>query len=201
MLVDVNGWRPDRPYDGVIANQALHHLVELERLFDAISTALQPHGRFVASDMIGRNGHQRWPEARAVVDEFWAELPDEYTYNLQLDRRERTFQDWDCSVDSFEAVRSQDILPALIDRFDFELFVGFANVIDPFVDRSFGPHFDPDRSWDRDFIDRVHARDEQEMLSGHLTPTHMFAVMRKPPFEGETRHRGRLTPAACIRLP
>ncbi len=31
-----------------------------------------PHGRFIVSDMIGRNGHMRWPEALAIVQEFWS---------------------------------------------------------------------------------------------------------------------------------
>ena len=33
--------------------------------------------------------------------------------------------------------------------------------------------------WDRQFIDRVHARDEAEMAAGHLTPTHLLAVLTK----------------------
>ncbi|MGA9370933.1 MAG: class I SAM-dependent methyltransferase [Solirubrobacterales bacterium] len=196
---DLNGWRPDQAYDGVIANQVLHHLVELETIFDTVSAAMPAQGRFIASDMIGRNGHRRWPEALAIVEEFWRELPSEYRYNVQLDRAEPSFQDWDCSLDGFEGARAQDILPVLVERFDFELFIGFGNVIDPFIDRSFGPHFDPDRQWDRGFIDRVHQRDEEEIRAGNITPTHMFAVMRKRPFSGAARCRGDLTPSACIR--
>jgi SAM-dependent methyltransferase len=197
--MDLNAWRPDHAYDGVIANQVLHHLVELETVFDTVNAAMPEHGRFIASDMIGRNGHRRWPEALAIVQEFWAQLPAGYRYNVQLDRAEPSFQDWDCSVDGFEGVRAQDILPALVERFDFELFVGFGNVVDPFIDRSFGPHFDPDRAWDRTFIDSVHRRDDEEILAGTIPPTHMFAVMRKRPFTGQTRCRGDLTPSSCIR--
>jgi hypothetical protein len=199
MPADLNAWQPEHSYDAVIANQALHHLVGLEDLFDAVHETMPAHGRFVASDMIGRNGHLRWPEALVIVQEFWSELPLEYRYNVQLDRFEERFQDWDCSTESFEGARAQDILPALLDRFDFDLFVGFGNVIDPFIDRSFGPHFDPERAWDRAFIDRVHERDEAEIKAGNLTPTHMFAVMRKPPFGGETKYRGNLAPAFCVR--
>ena len=43
---------------------------------------------------------------------------------------------------SFEGIRAQDILPLLVERFTFDEFIGFGNVIDPFVDRSFGPNFD-----------------------------------------------------------
>ena len=46
-------------YDAVIANQSLHHVTNLEGLFDAIRHSLHPTGVFVTSDMIGRNGHDR----------------------------------------------------------------------------------------------------------------------------------------------
>jgi SAM-dependent methyltransferase len=174
---DLNHWRPMTQYDGVIASQSLHHVMALERVFDSVSTSLAPHARFIVSDMIGRNGHQRWPEALAIVREFWRELPSTYRYNRQLKRQEHEFLDWDCSTEGFEGIRAQDILPLLVERFGFDVFIGFANVIAPFVDRSFGPNFSNDAQWDREFIDRVHARDESEMAAGRIKPTQMFAVM------------------------
>ncbi|HEX3633333.1 MAG TPA: class I SAM-dependent methyltransferase [Casimicrobiaceae bacterium] len=178
LQADFNEWQPAGRYDGIIAHQSLHHAVALERLFDAVGTALAPHGRFIVSDMIGRNGHQRWPEALVVVREFWRELPSAYRYNRQLKRQEDEFLDWDCSTEGFEGIRAQDILPLLVERFGFDVFIGFANVIAPFVDRSFGPNFSNDVQWDREFIDRVHARDETEIEAGRIKPTQMFAVMR-----------------------
>ena len=195
---DFNAWTPARRYDAVVANQSLHHVLALEHLLDAIGAALSPHGLFVTSDMIGRNGHQRWPEARAIVDEFWAELPRAYRRNLQLGRLEETFLDWDCAVDGFEGIRAQDVLPLLIERFAFDLFIAFGNVIDPFIDRSFGHHFDANNARDRDFIDRVHARDEAEIAAGRLTPTHMMAVMRVGG-AGAPLTVGGLTPERCVR--
>ena len=177
---DFNRWRPHRRFDGVVANHSLHHVSALERLFDTVCASLAPHAAFIVSDMIGRNGHQRWPEALAIVREFWRELPPSYRYNHQLRRQETEFLDWDCSTSGFEGIRAQDVLPLLVERFDFDVFLGFANAIDPFVDRGFGPNFSVESSWDRGFIDRVHARDESELSAGRLKPTHMFAVMRSP---------------------
>ena len=196
---DFNHWVPEGQYDGIMANQSLHHVLELETLFDAVRGALKPEAGFVVSDMIGRNGHQRWPEAAAIVREFWQELPPGYRYNLQLQRQEDEFIDWDCSVEGFEGVRAQDILPLLLERFGFEVFIGFGNVIDPFIDRGFGHHFDVQHAFDRYFIDRVHARDEAEMLAGTITPTHMLAVLRSVPTT--TRHRDGLAPERCVRPP
>jgi len=195
---DFNRWRPTGRYDGVVANQSLHHVLELEDLFDQVHAVLEPHGRFVVSDMIGRNGHQRWPEALEIVQEFWQQMPSAYRYNLQLRRMEDSFQNWDCSKEGFEGIRAQDILPLLLPRFGFHLFFAYGNIIDPFIDRSFGHHFSPERESDTQFIDRIHARDELEMQAGRITPTHMMAVMSRDR-AAPCRHREGLAPAACVR--
>ena len=195
---DLNAWIPSGRYDAVIANQSLHHVVNLEGLFDAVAGALTDNGRFVISDMIGRNGHRRWPEALAIVQEFWREVPEEYRFDHLLQRKTETFVDRDCSVYGYEGIRSQDILPLLIDRFRFDLFIGFGNVVDPFIDRAFGPNFYPERDWDRAFIDRVHARDQAELVAGNITPTHMFAVLTTAR-QGRDRHLEGLAPRQCVR--
>ena len=195
---DFNRWVPTTEYDGVMANQALHHVVNLEGLFSEVHRSLKPDGLFVTSDMIGHNGHQRWPEALAIVEEYWRMLPGLYKYNHQLKRRFPSFENWDCSTEGFEGIRAQDILPLLVDRFHFSLFIGFANVIDPFVDRGFGHNFMVTEEWDRSFIDRIHERDEQEMRAGKIKPTHMLAVMSKNARGAMSFHEP-FTPEFCIR--
>lgn len=91
---DFNQWRAQQRYAGVMANQSLHHVVNLEGLFDEIKRALRPRAYFVASDMIGRNGHLRWPEALREVESFWHERPPPYHYNRQLERHEDMVENW-----------------------------------------------------------------------------------------------------------
>ncbi len=197
---DFNRWRPTGHYDVVMANQSLHHVVDLEHLFDAIASAIGDQGIFVTSDMIGRNGHQRWPEALALLQEFWRELPESHRYNLQLRRQEHEFMNWDCSVEGFEGVRAQDILPLLIDRFGFRFFLAFGNLVTPIVDRSFGHHFDVNGEWDRGFIDRVQARDQAEIEAGRIKPTHMMAILGNDRSVRPVVYK-HLTPEFCMRRP
>jgi SAM-dependent methyltransferase len=204
---DFNAWRPAQTYAAVIANQSLHHVTNLEGLFAAIDQSLSANGRFITSDMIGRNGHQRWPEAAVIVQEFWREMPRANRYNLQLRRQEDVFEDWDCSQEGFEGIRAQDILPLLIERFDFEFFLGYANVIDPFIDRSFGHHLNHNSAEDRAFVDRIHARDEAEMRAGNIKPTHIMATMLRKAGANQSASRPapqvwqNLTPEFCLRPP
>ena len=196
---DFNTWTSTRNYAGVMANQSLHHVLNLEGLFDEVKRVLNPMGYFVISDMIGRNGHQRWPEALTEVHRFWHELPANYRYNVQLGRREEMYENWDCSTSGFEGIRAQDILPLLMERFKFRIFLGFGNVVDIFVDRGFGHNFNADMEWDMSFIDRIHAFDEESLKAGTLTPTHLIAVMTSQNDESAEYSRG-LDPAKCVRL-
>ena len=197
---DMNQWRAERAYDVVLASQSLHHVQNLEGLFAQVRGALPPGGQFAVSDMIGRNGHMRWPEALPIVEQFWRELPPPYRYNQALQRHEEVFDNWDCSTEGFEGIRAQDIMPLLLERFHFEFFVAFGNVIVPFVDRAFGHNFDAARDWDREFIDRVHRRDEQEMLAGRVKPTIMVAILGADSSIA-TQYLAPFSPSFCVRWP
>lgn len=175
---DINKWEASGPrYCAVMANHSLHHLSELEKIFDSVKTGLMPHGMFVTNDMIGRNGHMRWPETLEWIERIWAFLPDRYKYNQQLKRFEREFVNWDCSKEGFEGIRAQDILPLLIDRFHFKNFLSFGGIVDVFVDRAFGHNFDAASPQDRALIDFIQLLNDLFIDSGVVKPTTMFAVM------------------------
>lgn len=197
---DFNNWKPSGKYEIIMANQSLHHVVNLEGLFDSIKKSLQSEGLFLVSDMIGRNGHMRWPEAIEELQPFWNELPESYRINQLINRYEQEYINHDCSTEGFEGIRAQDILPLLIERFSFMFFYPFGNLIFVFIDRPFGHNFDFEADWDKDFIDRVHARDEAGMISGELTPTSMLAVLTCSELKTELRHPA-LTPQHCQRNP
>ncbi len=198
---DFNKWTPIKKdsYDIVIANQSLHHVLELEHLFDSIHDCLSKTGLFLTSDMIGRNGHMRWNEALKALEPFWDELPKKYKYNQMLKRQEKTYINHDCSTEGFEGIRAQDILRLLTEKFNFELFIPFANIIMVFIDRPFGHNFNIENPKDIDFIDRVHAKDEELILEGTLKPTQMLAVLTKDQVSEMNLTHPKLTPNFCIR--
>lgn len=196
---DFNQGLPAGRFDVVIANQSLHHVAELERLFGSIRNQLTPGGCFLVSDMIGRNGHMRWPEARALVDELWESLPDSYRYNRQLQRQEQQFMDWDCAQEGFEGVRAQDVLPLLLEHFSPRVLLAWGNIVDVFIDRGFGHNFHARTEWDLAFIDRVHAVDSGAIAQGRIKPTHLLGKFQMEP--GECIHVPGLPPADVVRVP
>ncbi len=198
---DLNAWAPERgAYAGIMVNHALHHLVELERVFDAVELALHADGVLVNSDMIGRNGHLRWPEALAIVQSIWRFLPSRYKYNHLLRRHEEEFVNWDCSAGTLEGIRAQDILPLLVRRLHFEKFVAFGNLPDVFVERTFGPNLSVENPRDTAFVDFLEELNTILIDGGQLKPTQMFAVLAKRASGPTLCDRG-WTPRYCVRDP
>lgn len=197
---DLNSWDAESSYDIIIANQSLHHMVELELVFEKAHACLRDTGFFLTNDMIGRNGHMRWPEALELVQAFWTLLDEKQKWNCSLKRHEEVYENWDCSAEGFEGIRSQDILPLLVRTFHFDCFVGFANTINIFVDRAFGPNFDVSNPRDCFFIDLVSQLDDYFIETGKLKPTQMVAAMTKAG-GSPTEVYKHLTPEFCIRDP
>jgi hypothetical protein len=174
---DINFWQPDRPYCAIMASHSLHHIVNLERVFGNIASNLPREGVFVTCDMIGRNGHMRWPETLSIIEDIWPDMPDRFKVNHQLRRFEARYENWDCSTQGFEGIRSQDILKLCQQFFEFDRFLAYGGVIDIFVDRSFGPNFDPSAAYDRRFIDHIQSINDKLTDAGAIKPTMMCAIM------------------------
>ena len=196
---DVNRGEIDGPVDAFIAHHSLHHIVELERLFDLIDQTLSQDGHFISCDMIGRNGHMRWPETLRYIEAIWVNLPEVKKYNWQFRSYHHQFINSDCSREGFEGIRAQDIMPLLLQRFSFDGFVGCGGIIDPFVDRGYGPNYDAANALDRDFIDLVATANDAMIDAGHIKPTMMFADMVKKNSGVAPRVVGRRTPEYCVR--
>ena len=196
--VDLAKWRPNRAVAVVMAHHSLHHMVELEEIFQRVKEAIGSTGYFVTTDMIGRNGHMRWPEALAIVQEIWKTMPERYRYNHQLGRLEEKYENWDCSKEGFEGIRSQDILPLLLKTFHFEAFAAYGNLPEVFVDRGFGPNFDIRNPEDTAFVDRIGALNDRLIDEGAIKPTQMAAVMRAVPVASPRCYQ-HWTPEFCVR--
>jgi hypothetical protein len=173
----------------------------LENLFDEIVKCLLPNALFVTNDVIGRNGHMRWPEALEIINSMWRFLPDRYKYNHLMKRFESTYENWDCSQQGFEGIRAQDILGVMIEALNFVRFLGFGNLTDIFTDRCFGPNFDVKLHADKAFIDFLHELNVILIDHGYLKPTVMFAVVSNEKLENPVKCWRHWTPEFSLRRP
>lgn len=198
---DVNVAFPPDPVAAVIVIDALHHMIELETLFDNILSVIGENGVFLARDMIGRNGHQRWPEVLEPLRALWQMLPMRLKRHSRIGRTDRWFENFDCSTEGFEGVRAQDILPLLVSRFSFEAFLGYGSLVEVFIERNFGPNFNVRHELDRLFIDRLQELEDHLLLEGAIRPTSMCAVMRRKNPAIHTDTWNGVSPSNAVRDP
>lgn len=175
---DLNEWSAEGSVDVYFANHSLHHIVDLEHVFVEVATSLHPEGVLLVNDMIGRNGHMRWPEAADLVRRVWDRADARYRMNPFQKSVDDVYPDFDCSGSGFEGIRSQDILPLMLERFHPDVYITFLNIADPFIDRIYGPNFDIGKPEDLAFIDALGRLDDAAMDLGLVTPTHLVASFR-----------------------
>lgn len=196
---DLNSWQAPEEVDVFLAHHTLHHLVELEKIFESIKAGMTQDSVFLTADMIGRNGHRRWPETLEWIDQIWATMPSRYKLNFQFNEFHEKYLDWDCSTSGFEGIRAQDVLPEIVKRFGFDWYIGYGGIIDPFIERGYGQNFDPDNREDTAFIDLVEHLNQTLLETGRITPTMMMAAFRKN--QGQSRAVEGITPERSVRAP
>jgi SAM-dependent methyltransferase len=107
-------------YDLVAAQTCLHHIVELEYLADQIHQSLQPDGYLWIHDFIGETKFQFVEERIRICNDLLNILPPEFRVNRftnkTLDAFKRPHPDRLASP--FEAIRSAEILPVFLERFE-----------------------------------------------------------------------------------
>jgi SAM-dependent methyltransferase len=166
------------PQDVIIVNQFFHHVTELETLCRSLRDSLAADGVLVSSDIIGRNGHQLWPDVETEVQRVWATLPAAQRHDRHLNTTLPRYRPINHAAYSNEGVRAQDIVGCLLAEFDFELFFSFGAAIVPFIERRIGFNFDPQRADDCALIDRVQAIDDAALASGRYPAANMIAALR-----------------------
>ena len=82
-----------QPVGAFMAHHSLHHIVALETLFGQIVEWLDPEGAFITMDVIGRNGHMRWPETLAIVRQIWPQLPDRLKWDHMFGGLDRWYRE------------------------------------------------------------------------------------------------------------
>jgi SAM-dependent methyltransferase len=106
---------PAGPWDAVLAEGLLHHLLGLEDLYARIHAELSPRGRVVFSDYTGPARFQHGEQTWQMVDRYFRLLPEHVRRDPQSGRVEWSREHVDAARLSrelpAEAARSVEILP------------------------------------------------------------------------------------------
>ena len=117
-------WQPPEPLGAVVCRSFLHRREDLEAVLDHLAALLEPGGLLFVEDFVGPARFQ-WTDAQLdAINRLLARLPEELLLDLSSSngRHKRTVQRPDLSEliasGSLEAVRSDEILPLLDERFE-----------------------------------------------------------------------------------
>jgi SAM-dependent methyltransferase len=118
-------------YDIVITQNCLHHILKLEHLANEVANSLKTNGVLWIHDYVGESQFQYSEERLEIVNAILAVLPKKLRYNNLLDcvRRKVVRPEPGTLVSPFESIRSADILPVFLERFEVIEKVEFNSIL------------------------------------------------------------------------
>jgi SAM-dependent methyltransferase len=181
---DLNVAELDRDvYDVVFAVQALHHVDDLEHLFDQIAASLRPGGLLVVNEYVGPARFQWLDKTQDVMNRILQLLPEVYRVNPRngfvKEHIERTSAEEIARVDPSESIRSDEIMELLRSRFDVIYQADFGGTINQFLLADIAANFDDDDAKDVAILDLISLLEELLVLERVLPSDFAYAVLRR----------------------
>jgi SAM-dependent methyltransferase len=159
-------------YDLIFAHAAIHHVINLENLFEQLAHGLRAQGVFHLTEVVGKNRKLIWESNERYANALLDLIPHRYTHGIRLAVPE--------DVDGMEGIRQEDIMPLLRQHFSpvFEYRHGaFMRFICTHGD--LGPLLDPRNSEARRYLDFLIDCDECAVRYGVLQPLEIWGLYKR----------------------
>lgn len=189
---------PRGEYDVVLMNMSLHHVRELESLLDRVGAALKPEGYLLINEFVGAPQFQFSDLQVALVAELLEVLPDRWkkdsaTGGVKTEYTRMPVEHWNVA-DPSEAIRSDRIVPEILERFEVVARHDYGGTILNLLLEHIVHNFDPADEKDVAAI-RLLAKCEDLLIRHGVIPSDftVMAMKRRPPaprsglFSGRTR--------------
>lgn len=167
-------------YDLVVVRSSLHHFIELERIFEEVNSSLKENGEFlVIGEVIGRNGERLFTETKEMAQKIFDVLPEKFRYNNYTKKIDSDIPDIDFSKQSFESIRSEEILPLLLRYFKSKEYVTFDAFLSLLLDFRYGPNYDLNQRLDKSMVEMITNLDIYNISTSKLKPVCLFGIFSK----------------------
>jgi hypothetical protein len=146
----------------IFAHAVLHHVINLEMLFEQIAQGLTSRGILQLVEVIGKNKRLLWEENERFANVILAAFPVELTRGAKIQVTEE---------EGMEGIRQEQILPLLRERFEalYEYTHGaFMRYI--CTDERFGRYLSPEHEVSRRYLDLLIDIDKSTVRHGILRP-------------------------------
>jgi len=167
-------------FDFIVCRSSMHHFTELEHIFSQINKGLVKGGEFlVMGEVIGRNGEKLFADTKEIAQKIFDVLPEKFRYNQYTKKIDTVIPDMDHSEDSFESIRSEEIVTVLEENFTMKEHVSFDAFLTLLLDFRYGPNYDLSNSLDKSLVDMIGNLDLYYISNNLLKPTCLFGIFGK----------------------
>jgi SAM-dependent methyltransferase len=161
---------PSGQYDMIFAHAALHHVINLETLFEQIAQGLNVDGILHIVEVIGKNRRLLWEENERFANLILDALPHKLTRGAKLTVSEG---------EGMEGIRQEDILPILRATFQpvYEYTHGaFMRYI--CTDENLGRYLHPEEMEAKRYLDLLIDIDRSTVRNLILRPLEIWGIYR-----------------------
>jgi SAM-dependent methyltransferase len=158
-------------YDLILAHAVIHHVINLENLFEQLATGLADRGIFHLVDVAGQNRKLIWDANERFVNGLLEAIPQHITAGLRVNVQEE--------ADGMEGIRQSEVIPQLRMHFAplFEYRHGsFMRFI--CTNPELSQRFDPGDEGVRRYLDFLIDADVAAVRHGVLRPLEIWGVYR-----------------------
>ncbi|UHD17934.1 class I SAM-dependent methyltransferase [Thiocapsa bogorovii] len=158
-------------YDLIFAHAAIHHVINLERLFEQLLLGLSPNGIFHLVDVVGQNRKLLWDANERMANALLRAIPKEITRGLRLNAP--------VEDEGMEGIRQEDTMPVL--RATFEpIFEHRHGAFMRFIctNARLAKRLDPRDATARRYLDFLIDCDDSLVARGILEPLEVWGVYR-----------------------
>lgn len=174
-------------YDIVFCGMALHHVQNLEHLFEELKKGLKPNGRFILTEFVGPSQFQWTDKQLGIIREILGLLP----IRLKIDARSGTVKEY-CvrptvesmnELDPSEAIRSSDILPLVYKMWEVEERIDFGGTILHMLLDGIVANFDAAREEDVAIL-KLLEYFEDTLIKENVLPSDFTLIVARRPSGG-----------------
>ncbi len=169
---------PSETYDLVVITHAMHHFKAIEHVARQIYQALKPGGLFVLWDYVGPRYQQFSRRQCAQANAVLQALPPRYRRDLNGRLRTRVHRPSRLWISPNEAIRSDQILPAVNGVFKIVYQYNWAGLLFPLL-RGIAVNFDEQKPEDRRLLTLLFEWDRLLCRSGQVEPNFTITVATK----------------------
>jgi len=174
---------PEENYDVVYAHASLHHVFQLEHLFEQIKKTLKPGGFFITYEYVGPSQMQFPQHHLQLADFFLKSIPERYRRTRRREGFKQEAPRFSLermnSSDPSEGIRASEIVPLVASRFEIRYLRYLAGTLLLLIFNEIAGNFREDDAEIMPLVNALISLDNFMVDNAILPSYHVYMVCQK----------------------